>query len=133
MPLKQDEIERIVARDHSDPHRVLGAHPARTGVRITAYRPDADAVLVHTAKTEPLRLRRVHASGLFSGVAKGATLPLRYELEARMARRCAPCATSASAATLAKSTALAEPPSRCGLPRRARSASSGISTPGTGD
>jgi 1,4-alpha-glucan branching enzyme len=83
MPLKRDEIERIVGRDHSDPHRVLGAHPARTGVRITAYRPDADAVLVHTAEAEPLRLRRVHASGLFSGVAKGATLPLRYELEAR--------------------------------------------------
>jgi 1,4-alpha-glucan branching enzyme len=83
MSLKQDEIERIVARDHPDPHVVLGAHPARTGVRITAYRPDADAVIVHAGAAEPLRLRRVHASGVFSGVAKGATLPLSYELEVR--------------------------------------------------
>jgi 1,4-alpha-glucan branching enzyme len=79
----KDEIERIVARDHPDPHHVLGAHPARAGVRITAYRPDATAVLVHTEAPEPQRLRRLHPGGLFSGVLKGATLPLRYELEAR--------------------------------------------------
>jgi 1,4-alpha-glucan branching enzyme len=82
---QKKEIERIVARDHPDPHHVLGAHPARTGVRITAYRPDATAVLVHTEGAEPKRLRRLHPGGLFSGVLKGATLPLRYELEARYA------------------------------------------------
>ena len=33
------------------------------------------------AEGEPKRLRRVEAAGVFSGVVKGAALPLRYELE----------------------------------------------------
>src|ERR1017187_9365459 len=81
MALSKDEVRQIVARDHPDPHHVLGAHPARTGVRISVYRPDAEAVFVHSAGDQPLRLRRVDAGGVFSAVAKGATLPLRYEVE----------------------------------------------------
>jgi len=81
MALSKDEVRQIVARDHPDPHHVLGAHPARTGVRISVYRPDAEAVFVHIAGDQPLRLRRVDAGGVFSAVAKGATLPLRYEVE----------------------------------------------------
>src|ERR1039458_5815442 len=81
MALSKDEVRQIVARDHPDPHHVLGAHPARTGVRVSVYRPDAEAVFVHIAGDQPLRLRRVDAGGVFSAVAKGATLPLRYEVE----------------------------------------------------
>jgi 1,4-alpha-glucan branching enzyme len=85
VPLSKGEIKQILARDHPDPHHVLGAHPARTGVRVTVHRPDAAAVFVHTDRDEgaPKRLRRVEAAGLFSGVVKAATLPLRYELEVR--------------------------------------------------
>ena len=81
--LSKIDVAQIVARDHPDPHHVLGAHPARTGVRFSVFRPDAKAVFVHTAAAErsPLRLRRVDAAGFFSGVAKGAVLPLAYELE----------------------------------------------------
>jgi 1,4-alpha-glucan branching enzyme len=32
------EIERLVARDHHDPHSVLGAHPALGGVVVRAFR-----------------------------------------------------------------------------------------------
>jgi 1,4-alpha-glucan branching enzyme len=84
VPLSRSEVRQIVARDHPDPHHVLGAHAARTGVRVTAYRPDAEAVLVHVGEggEPPQRLAAVEG-GVFSGVVKGASLPLRYELEVR--------------------------------------------------
>ena len=82
--LSRSEVRRIIVRDHPDPHHVLGAHAARTGVRVTAYRPDAQAVLVHAGEVgeAPQRLTAVEG-GVFSGVLKGAALPLRYELEVR--------------------------------------------------
>jgi len=81
--LSKIDVSQIVARDHPDPHHVLGAHSARTGVRFSVFRPDAEAVFVHAGAAErpPLRLRRVDAAGFFSGVAKGAVLPLTYEVE----------------------------------------------------
>ena len=77
MPLSKAEIERVVARDHPDPHHVLGAHPARSGVRIRAFRPDAEAVVVHADGAPAVELHRIHPDGLFEGVATGAKLPLR--------------------------------------------------------
>jgi 1,4-alpha-glucan branching enzyme len=82
--LSRSEVRQIVARDHPDPHHVLGAHAARTGVRVTVYRPDAAAVLVHAgAGEEPAQALAAVEGGVFSGVIKGASLPLRYELEVR--------------------------------------------------
>ena len=70
-------IERIAARDHHDPHSVLGAHPTRGGVVVRAFRPGAESVVAHVAGQEPVRLRRVHADGVFAGKIVDATLPLR--------------------------------------------------------
>jgi 1,4-alpha-glucan branching enzyme len=77
------EIERLVDRDHPDPHRLLGAHAAPRGVRVRAFRPDATAVWVHPTGDagETIKLRRTHAGGLFEGVVQGAATPLSYELE----------------------------------------------------
>ncbi|HEY7967341.1 MAG TPA: 1,4-alpha-glucan branching protein GlgB [Solirubrobacteraceae bacterium] len=84
MALTEDEIAQIADRDHADPHHILGAHPARSGVRVRAFRPEARSVVVRPddeAAGAPTKLRRRDARGLFEGVVKGATLPLRYELE----------------------------------------------------
>jgi 1,4-alpha-glucan branching enzyme len=76
-----DEIARLVAREHHDPHGVLGAHPARGGVVVRAYRPGAERVAVVPEGREPIRLRRVHPDGVFAGRVPGESLPLRYRLE----------------------------------------------------
>jgi len=66
---------------------LLGAHAARTGVRVRALRPDATAVYVHQldGEQEPTKLRQSDPRGLFDSVVKGAALPLRYELEVQYA------------------------------------------------
>jgi 1,4-alpha-glucan branching enzyme len=83
MALSEEEIRRVIERDHPDPHHVLGAHPARTGVRVRVYRPDASTVLLHPVghSGPSTKLRQSDPRGLFEGVVKEAKLPLRYELE----------------------------------------------------
>ena len=76
-----EDLERLVARDHHDPHAVLGAHPTRGGVVVRAFRPGAEAIVAHPDGSAPVRLRRVHTHGVFAGRIRNATLPLRYELE----------------------------------------------------
>jgi 1,4-alpha-glucan branching enzyme len=78
---KAAELERIVRREHSSPHSVLGAHPDPKGVRVRVYRPAAKSVHVHTEDAAPKKLRQVHPGGVFEGVVAGATLPLSYEVE----------------------------------------------------
>jgi 1,4-alpha-glucan branching enzyme len=75
------EIERLVAREHHDPHALLGAHPTRGGVVVRAYRPGARRVAVVPEEGDPVALRQVHPDGVFAGRLPGASLPLRYELE----------------------------------------------------
>jgi len=77
----KSEIERLVARDHHDPHGILGAHPTRGGVVVRAFRPGAQKAVAHVDGRDPVRLRRLHPEGVFAGRIPGATLPLRYELE----------------------------------------------------
>jgi 1,4-alpha-glucan branching enzyme len=80
------ELEAIVRREHSDPHSVLGAHPADGGVVIRVFRPGAVrvvAILVGDGggAQQELELEQIHPAGVFEGVVEGAELPLRYRLE----------------------------------------------------
>jgi 1,4-alpha-glucan branching enzyme len=75
------DLERIVRREHPEPHAVLGAHPADGGVVVRAYRPAATAVTVHADGFDPVALGNVHPGGVFEGVVEDAELPLRYRLE----------------------------------------------------
>ena len=79
------ELDRLVARDHHDPHAILGAHAAADGVVVRALHPAAESVVVLPAGVE---LERIHPAGLFAGELRGASLgaggaPLMYELEVR--------------------------------------------------
>jgi 1,4-alpha-glucan branching enzyme len=64
----------------ADPHSVLGAHPAKGGVLVRAYRPDAASVRVLPMDVE---LKQRNGDGIFEGTIEGAKLPLDYELEVR--------------------------------------------------
>ena len=81
----EDEIELVVGRRHSDPHDLLGAHPMDDGVVVRAFRPDAREVIARTGGGERVTLWQRHPAGLFEGFVRGATLPLRYELEVNYA------------------------------------------------
>jgi len=73
------ELDRIVAREHSSPHDVLGAHPHADGVLVRAFRPGAQAVRVLTGGRSA-ELELVHPGGVWAGTVTGS-LPLAYELE----------------------------------------------------
>ncbi|HZI95441.1 MAG TPA: 1,4-alpha-glucan branching protein GlgB [Patescibacteria group bacterium] len=89
------DIERLMRGELSDPHALLGAHPAKGKTRavvVRAYCPSADAVVVveppARAGGEPARheMRAVSkhgVEGLFETSIPGRTLPLDYRLEVR--------------------------------------------------
>ena len=79
-PVTTEQLDRLVARDHHDPHSILGAHASNEGVTVRALHPAAEAVVV---QPEGVELQRVHPGGLFEGEVAGASLPLHYELEVR--------------------------------------------------
>jgi 1,4-alpha-glucan branching enzyme len=76
----EEDIALLVARDHPEPHRVLGAHVENGGVVLRAWRPGATAVsaVCDPATTVELALR--HPAGLFEGTLAGARDVPRYRL-----------------------------------------------------
>jgi 1,4-alpha-glucan branching enzyme len=75
------DLERLVHRQHGDPHSILGAHPTEGGVVVRAYRPAAAAVRAVVPDGGSAELECVHPGGVFEGVLAGAELPLSYRLE----------------------------------------------------
>jgi 1,4-alpha-glucan branching enzyme len=82
----QTDIDRLLRGEHSDPHSILGAHPAResgeTGVVVRAMMPHLAGVdcMLDDGRAVPLTRKASGLSDLFAGFVAGATLPLRYEL-----------------------------------------------------
>ncbi len=73
------EARLLAARDHHDPHRVLGAHPNGDGWVIRAWRPFARFVEVTPQVGPPIQLTHV-ASALFEGRVERH--PGRYTVQA---------------------------------------------------
>jgi 1,4-alpha-glucan branching enzyme len=67
----------VTRLDLHNPHGFLGAHPAKGGVVVRAFRPAAKRVTVQPHGVE------LHETddGIWEGVVEGADLPLSYELE----------------------------------------------------
>ncbi|HXZ73702.1 MAG TPA: hypothetical protein VEH31_22910, partial [Streptosporangiaceae bacterium] len=79
-----EDVERLVAGQHHDPHHLLGPHPERDSegrdqVVIRGWRPDA-AGMVILAGDRRIGMRRVHPAGVFAGAVAGPDVP-DYRLE----------------------------------------------------
>ena len=61
------DLERIVRREHGNPHGVLGAHPTDGGAVVRAFRPAAAGVRVVTSDGDTTELEQVHPGGVFEG------------------------------------------------------------------
>ncbi len=75
----REEVRRLLAGEHHDPHSVLGAHQHRDGTVVRVLRPQADGVAVVIDGTEhPLQRT---SDGLFHGLIDGP--PADYRLRVR--------------------------------------------------
>jgi 1,4-alpha-glucan branching enzyme len=78
-PIEPD-IALLAARDHHEPHRVLGAHATADGLAVRVWRPGATAVRAIPEGGEPVELEH-RSSGLFEGIIPGSGAVTRYEVE----------------------------------------------------
>ncbi|MBM2813044.1 MAG: 1,4-alpha-glucan-branching enzyme [Chloroflexi bacterium] len=83
-PASAADWQRLRTGDLSDPHRLLGAHPAAVGGRhglvVRAYHPDACGVQCLLETSTPLTLPSLGEGGLFAAFLANAAWPVRYRL-----------------------------------------------------
>ncbi|HVE27077.1 MAG TPA: 1,4-alpha-glucan branching protein GlgB, partial [Sporichthya sp.] len=82
IPVPREELQRLVAGEHHDPHSILGAHPAEGAVTIRALRPLADQVNIIVGSGDTaVRYEMSHEyEGIFVGTVPGPHAP-DYRLE----------------------------------------------------
>jgi 1,4-alpha-glucan branching enzyme len=76
----REEITRLLALRHQDPHSILGIHPTEHGVIVRAYRPDAEAVFLLIDDGERRPMIR-HETGLFDLFLEDRQKVFGYRLE----------------------------------------------------
>ncbi|HWH31629.1 MAG TPA: 1,4-alpha-glucan branching protein GlgB [Egibacteraceae bacterium] len=84
---RPDEVEALLHGRHSDPHRLLGAHPTggaehdgrAVGAVVRTHRPDAERVEVLVAGREPVEAERT-APGFFEAPLPQQPQPDEYRL-----------------------------------------------------
>jgi 1,4-alpha-glucan branching enzyme len=75
-----DEIARLLALRHQDPHSILGIHPTYRGVIVRAYRPAASAVFLLIDDGDRRQMVR-HETGLFDLLLTDRREAFKYRLE----------------------------------------------------
>src|SRR5260221_9837164 len=66
-----EELKRLLALRHHDPHSILGAHPADRGVIVRAYRPDAHQTFLIVDGEPPREMLMRPEPGLFEILVAG--------------------------------------------------------------
>ena len=87
-PTHAEELDRVAAVDHDNPHAILGVHEVGGGLVVRAYRPDALSITVLPDDTSlgPRVMDRIHPLGIFEAVIPGARRPFHYRIEVRYAK-----------------------------------------------
>src|SRR3954451_1448859 len=85
MILTHAELESLIQAKNKAPHQLLGMHPLGdgSGLVVRAFLPDAaqvDVVPTHEKGKPRIKLERIHASGVYEGVAKGESKVYAYDL-----------------------------------------------------
>ena len=82
-----EEVERLIAGEHSDPHRILGVHPVegpdKSLVVIRAFHPDAKTAEVLLDDGQSVFMTSIHKGGLFGVAISGKSLPFPYRIRFR--------------------------------------------------
>src|SRR5689334_25445696 len=78
--VSREDLARLLALEHPDPHSVLGAHHVEAGVVIRAYRPNAESIVVVTDKQERVAMVRRHEAGIFEAIVDRREV-FAYQLE----------------------------------------------------
>src|SRR5436305_3754081 len=81
MTVATSELDALVRREHTNPHAVLGAHPAAGSTAIRALRPGAGAITAQLEDGSAVELELIHAGGVFEATLDGVEQPPRYRLE----------------------------------------------------
>ncbi len=77
------ELAKLAAGKHSDPHRILGAHPVKGGAVVRAYHPDAASAECVVEGGPDAPMTSLDVPGMFGAFLQGRSLPLRYRLRFR--------------------------------------------------
>ncbi len=78
--LRREEVERLLALVHHDPHSILGIHPDGNRVYVRAFRPGAERIAV-LIDGEPPHPMTEHTGGLFEATIEGRREVFPYRLE----------------------------------------------------
>jgi 1,4-alpha-glucan branching enzyme len=79
-PALERELERLLAREQHDPHRLLGIHPTADGAVVRVYEPRGGTPAVVVADGSELPMRTVDRRGLFELELPGADVHQPYRV-----------------------------------------------------
>lgn len=77
-----EDLRRLLALRHQDPHSILGAHPTERGVIVRAYRPAAQKIFLLVDDQPPREMLRRPEAGLFEVLLseRRAVFPYRLRI-----------------------------------------------------